>query len=196
MKIKNKLPEPLESMLRFIEMLLITLLTVCLVFTYLLRIVEVSGDSMSTTLETGEKVIMTSFCKNPKQGDIVVFYAADAVTLDDEGELVVSAGIRRNLMKRVIAAEGQTVNFDFSAGKVYVDGKELNESYISGLTHSDQGAFTGKYPITVPEGYVFVMGDNRRASIDSRAKELGFVPTEDIIGKVIFRLSPFGFIDD
>lgn len=196
MKIKNKLPEPLEAILRFIETLMITLLAVCLVFTYLLRIVEVSGDSMSATLETGEKVIMTSFCNHPKQGDIVVFYASGAVTLDDKDELVVSAGLRRNLMKRVIAAEGQTVDFDFAAGKVYVDGKELDEPYISGLTHSDQGAFTGKYPITVPEGYVFVMGDNRRASIDSRARELGFVPVEDIIGKVVFRLSPFGFIDD
>lgn len=175
-------------------MLLITLLAVCLVFTYLMRIAEVSGDSMSATLESGDKVIMTSFCNKPKQGDIVVFYASGAVTLDDGGGLVISAGLRRSLMKRVIAAEGQTVDFDFERGIVYVDGRELNEPYISGLTHSDQGAFTGKYPIKVPEGYVFVMGDNRRASIDSRAKEIGFVPVDDIIGKVIFRLSPFGLI--
>lgn len=196
MKIKNKLPAPLETIFGFIEMLLITLLAVCLVFTYLLRIVEVSGDSMSSTLETGDKVIITNLCKHPKQGDIIVFYASGAVTLDDDSEIVVSAGIRQNLMKRVIAAEGQTVDFDFAAGKVYVDGKELDEPYASGLTHSDQGAFTGKYPVTVPDGYVFVMGDNRRASIDSRASELGFVPVDDIIGRVIFKISPFGFIDD
>lgn len=177
-------------------MLFITLLIVSLVFTYLLRIVEVSGDSMSSTLESGDKVIMTSGCNRPKQGDIIVFYASGAVTLDDNSKIVVSAGIRQNLMKRVIAAEGQTVNFDFASGKVYVDGRELDEPYISGLTHSDQGAFTGKYPVTVPEGYVFVMGDNRRASIDSRASELGFVPVDDIIGRVVFRISPFGLIDD
>lgn len=180
----------------FIEMLFITLLIVSLVFTYLLRIVEVSGDSMSSTLESGDKVIMTSGCRRPKQGDIIVFYASGAVTLDDDSEIVVSAGIRQNLMKRVIAAEGQTVDFDFAAGKVYVDDRELDEPYISGLTHSDQGAFTGKYPVTVPEGYVFVMGDNRRASIDSRASELGFVPVDDIIGRVVFRISPFGVIED
>lgn len=191
----HKLPKPLEAVFGFIELLFSTLLAVSLVFTYLLRIVEVSGDSMSDTLETGDKVIMTAFCNNPKQGDIVVFYASDAVTLDENGGLVFSAGIRQNLMKRVIAAEGQTVDFDFSAGKVFVDGKVLDEPYISGLTHSDQGAFTGKYPVTVPEGYVFVMGDNRRASIDSRAKELGFVAADDIIGKVVFGISPFGKID-
>ncbi len=194
MKRKESLPKPLEALCGFIEMLLITLLAVCLIFTYLLRIAEVSGDSMSATLESGDKVVMTSFCNNPKQGDIVVFYASGAVTFDDDGGLVISAGLRRSLMKRVIAAEGQTVDFDFERGIVYVDGRELNEPYISGLTHSDQGAFTGKYPVKVPEGYVFVMGDNRRASIDSRAKELGFVPVDDIIGKVIFRLSPFAIV--
>lgn len=196
MKRKNKFPGVLAAVSGFIEMLFITLLVVSLVFTYLLRIVEVSGDSMSSTLESGDKVIMTSRCRHPKQGDIIVFYASRAVILDDNSEIVVSAGIRQNLMKRVIAAEGQTVDFDFAAGRVYVDGRELDEPYISGLTHSDQGAFTGKYPVTVPDGYVFVMGDNRRASIDSRASELGFVPIDDIIGRVVFSISPFGFIDD
>lgn len=190
-KIISDLPEKLAGLL---EMAFISLLAVSLVFTYLLRIAEVSGDSMSTTLESGNKVIITSFCRHPKQGDIVVFHASGAVTLDENNDLVESAGLNRNLMKRVIAAGGQTVDFDFDAGKVYVDGKELNEPYISGLTHSDQGAFTGKYPVTVPEGYVFVMGDNRRASIDSRASELGFVPVDDIIGRVIFKISPFGAI--
>lgn len=195
MKIKKILPGLAEELAGVLEMMLMSLLAVSLVFTYLLRVTEVSGDSMSETLRSGEKVIITSFCRHPKQRDIVVFYASAAVTLDDNGDLQESAGLRRNLMKRVIAVAGQTVDFDFAAGKVYVDGRELDEPYITGLTHSDQGAFTGKYPITVPEGYVFVMGDNRRASIDSRASELGFVAVDDIIGKVIFRISPFGSID-
>lgn len=195
MKNKKILPGLAEQLAGVLEMMLISLLAVSLVFTYLLRITEVSGDSMSDTLQSGEKVIITSFCRNPKQRDIVVFYASAAVTFDENGDLQESAGLRRNLMKRVIAVAGQTVDFDFAAGKVYVDGKELDEPYITGLTHSDQGAFTGKYPVTVPEGYVFVMGDNRRASVDSRASELGFVAVDDIIGRVIFRISPFGFID-
>lgn len=195
MKNKKILPGLAEKLAGFLETMLISLLAVSLVFTYLLRITEVSGDSMSETLQSGEKVIITSFCRHPKQRDIVVFYASAAVTFDENGDLQESAGLRRNLMKRVIAVAGQTVDFDFAAGKVYVDGNELDEPYITGLTHSDQGAFTGKYPVTVPEGYVFVMGDNRRASVDSRASELGFVAVDDIVGRVIFRISPFGFID-
>ena len=153
---------------------------------------------MSKTLESGDRVVITNFSAKPKQGDIVVFYAADSVILDDENNLVINPGVRRNLVKRVIAAEGQTVDFDFEKGIVYVDGKILSEDYISGLTHSDSGAFTGKYPVTVPPGYVFVMGDNRRNSIDSRSYEIGFVAVDSIIGKVIFRLTPFdsfGFLE-
>jgi signal peptidase I len=198
MKDRNRLPKPIEAVFGFVETLFITLLIVSLIFTYIFRITSVTGDSMSKTLESGDRVVITNFSAKPKQGDIVVFYAADSVILDDENNLVINPGVRRNLVKRVIAAEGQTVDFDFEKGIVYVDGKILSEDYISGLTHSDSGAFTGKYPVTVPPGYVFVMGDNRRNSIDSRSYEIGFVAVDSIIGKVIFRLTPFdsfGFLE-
>ena len=73
----------------------------------------------------------------------------------------------------------------------------LDESYITGLTHMDEGAFTGQYPVTVPKGYVFVLGDNRQVSKDSRSSELGFVAVKNITGKVLMRISPletFGFV--
>jgi len=86
------------------------------------------------------------------------------------------------------------VDFDFERGIVYVGGKEYHEDYISGLTHTDEGAFIGHYPVTVPEGYVYVMGDNRRNSRDSRSAELGYVAVDNIIGKVLFRVAPSGSI--
>jgi len=153
---------------------------------------------MLDTLGEGDRVVMTAWYSTPKQGDIVVIDAQHAVTMDDSGELTVSEGIDRYIVKRIIATAGQKIDFNFSKGIVYVDGKVLDEPYISGLTHLDEGAFTGHYPLTIPEGYVFVMGDNRRDSQDSRSYRIGLVPVDDIKGKILMRVYPFrkfGLID-
>lgn len=186
-----------REIISFIELIIITLFLMTMIFTYVLRIATVNGDSMKNTLISGDRLITTAFCNSPEQGDIVIIYAGDAVTLDENRNLEINKGLRKTLVKRVIAVEGQTVDIDFERGSVYVDSVMLDESYITGLTHMDEGAFTGQYPVTVPKGYVFVLGDNRQVSKDSRSSELGFVAVKNITGKVLMRISPletFGFV--
>ena len=184
-----------EMIFGTIEMMFMSMLVVCLIFTYFLHITRVSGVSMENTLSDGDTVIMTAFRGSVSDGDIVVINADEAVTYNYNNELVSDRGMDRYVVKRVIATEGQTVDIDFAAGAVYVDGKQLHEPYISSYTHLDEGGFTGRYPLTVPEGYVFVLGDNRRNSLDSRSDKLGFVKEEKIIGEIFFSVSPFGVIE-
>lgn len=178
-------------MLGFIEQLLATLFVMSLIFTYCLRIVDIQGESMENTLRHEDRVIIGLLYNKPKAGDIVVIKPDEAVTLSDEGVPEFSEGIHKTIIKRVIACEGQTVDIDFDKGIVYVDGERLKENYVTlGMTHIDEGAFTGQYPVTVPNGYVFVMGDNRPVSMDSRSDKIGFVSEESITGRVLIRISP------
>lgn len=187
-----------DEFIKLFEMLIITFFMAVLIFTYIFHIATVKGDSMQNTLISGDKLITTAYYGSLEQGDIVIIYAGDAVTLDENGNPEIKKGLRKSLVKRVIAVGGQTIDIDFERGAVYVDGVMLDENYITGLTHMDEGAFTGQYPVEVPEGYVFVMGDNRQVSKDSRSSEIGFVAVGNITGKVLLRFSPrerFGFVE-
>lgn len=180
-----------RSVWELLEQLIITLFVVALIFTYIIKNVSVVGDSMRNSLMDGDKVIINMLDKEFQRGEIIVAFPEKAVTLNDKGGLSFAEGPDKVIIKRVIAAEGQTVDIDFATGAVEVDGERLYENYLElGLTHYDGGAFTDKYPITVPEGYVFVMGDNRSVSLDSRDEKIGFVAEKDIMGTVVLRYYP------
>ena len=149
-------------------------LVVCvLLFNRYTYSVDVVGNSMYPTLENGDKVIVSNLFYEPEQGDIIVFRK-------DEYR-------PEPLVKRVIAVGGQTVDIDFDLGIVYVDGEALDEPYIAELT-TDPIDFAG--PVEVPEGSVFVMGDNRNYSTDSRYSQIGCVDVRSIMGKVYYTVFP------
>ena len=163
----------------WIQSILAALIVCVLVFVFGVRMVNVDGSSMFPTLEDGDRVIISNLFYTPKQGDIVV--------------LRKESFMYEPIVKRVIAVEGQMVDIDFDKGVVYVDGEALEEPYIAEPTYA-QLDFTG--PITVPEGCVFVMGDNRNGSTDSRYSGLGCVDTRLIQGRVyvtVFPLKNFGW---
>lgn len=140
------------------------------------HVVTVYGASMDSTLQSGEKIVVTNFCYTPQCGDIVVINENDS--------------LNKNIIKRVIAVEGQSIKLDYENDKIYVDGKELYEPYLKCSTFGGQRA-NYEIPSVVPEGKVFVLGDNRGISLDSRDSSVGFVDVKDIFGKAQFTVFPF-----
>ena len=157
------------------QALVCSVLAVVLLFTFVIRLIGVDGHSMVPTLQDGDRLlVLNAMLDNDYEyGDIVV--------------LRKDTFLEEPIVKRVIATEGQTVDIDFTAGAVYVDGQLLEEDYIRQPTYLEEGL---EFPVTVPEGCVFVMGDNRNDSDDSRDPELGPVDTRQILGRAVFLLFP------
>ena len=175
-----------SDILEIIETMLTTLLLVVLLFSYVTRPVTVDGSSMEPTLHDQDRLVMFRLLYSPKQGDIVVVYNSEGHVFNSSNEVVNSGyGLNENIIKRVIATGGQTVDLRLDEGLVYVDGEPLDEPYVKEAVRSNAGAFS--YPITIPEGYIFVMGDNRNHSTDSRSNFVGLVAEEDVLGKAYFR---------
>ena len=176
---KQRKEEPMslqQSLMLYLHDMIYMLAAVMIVFLLLFRIVIVSGSSMYSTLWNGDWLLVTSsiFYKDPQAGDIIV---ASKDSFND-GEPII---------KRVIAIEGQTVDIDFGAGIVYVDGVPLEEDYTYTPTNVQEGII---FPITIADGCIFVMGDNRNGSKDSRHPDIGMIDTREILGKAVFLVFP------
>ena len=151
------------------------MLAVVILFTFVIRLIGVDGHSMVPTLQDRDRLLVLNsmLYHDYRQGDIVVLRKE---TFLDEP-----------IVKRVIATEGQTVDIDFSTGDVRVDGEVLEEDYINERTYLEEGT---EFPLTVPKGSIFVMGDNRNHSSDSRDSRLGTVDARYVIGKAVFLAFP------
>lgn len=165
-----------KSMMAYLHDLLYMLMAILLAFLLMFRVIVVSGSSMFSTLWDGDYLLLLSntFYQDPQPGDIVVISKKSF----DNGAPIV---------KRVIATEGQTVDIDFDTGTVYVDGTALQEDYIHNLTQLSEGVI---FPLTVADGCIFVLGDNRAVSRDSRDPQIGQIDTREVLGKALLLMLP------
>lgn len=168
----------LEEFADIVDSILSSVFVVLVFFTFIFSIARVEGRSMLETLKPDDRLIVSQLFYTPKDGDIVIINSEE---------------LEKKIVKRVIATEGQTL--ELNEGKVYVDGKELEEGYLSETNAGKTWTFTSRddlisegKKITIPEGKLFVMGDNRIESKDSRL--IGFIDNDEVVGKVIFRLYP------
>lgn len=187
--------DPIGSLVEYAEILVFSVAAVLLLFTLVVRLCQVDGSSMRNTLYNGEMLITTSLGE-PQQGDIIVFHMTDEENLNSP--------FNEALVKRVIATGGQTVRIDYKTATVSVDGQVLEEPYVALIDGNgtdigymqllpayDFDRTTGIFETVVPEGCLFVMGDNRNNSADSRSLAVGFVDERRVLGRVLLRLSPF-----
>ncbi|MEG1834882.1 MAG: signal peptidase I [Oscillospiraceae bacterium] len=168
-------PKSWRFIYEWLDSLVFALITILVIFTFAFRVVGVSGESMVPTLQDGDWLAVKSINTQIKQGDIVVVTQPNS--------------LNEPIIKRVIALAGDEVNINFAEGTVSVNGVVLNEPYINEPTAR---SYDKAFPITVPDNSVFVMGDNRNRSIDSRSSIIGFIDQRYILGVAEVRFFPIG----
>ncbi len=174
----------LSSILDILEMFVFAMCAVILILTSVFRLCTVSGASMENTFFAEEKLIISDFFYTPKRADIIVFHQTGKDARD----------LNEPLVKRIIATEGETVSIQYASDQMIVTVTDINGNVFE--LQEDYAKYEGMPPyaaqtVTVPENHVFVMGDNRYNSKDSRHPQVDFVDERRILGKVVFRLTPF-----
>ncbi|MEE1198798.1 MAG: signal peptidase I [Acutalibacteraceae bacterium] len=168
----------------WLEILVTAIVLLVVLFTFIFKVVTIDGPSMENTLHNGERIVISNIGADAKSGDIVVISR-------NQNNIVSDTDAAAPIIKRVIATEGQIVDIDFETGVVYVDGVALDESYVKTPTNVK---FDINFPVSVPEDCVFVLGDNRNNSTDSRSSLIGdhgMIDKRYILGKVVLRVLPF-----
>lgn len=167
--------QAVASVFDWLSSLLTALICVLLVMSFFFRVIKVDGTSMEPTLINTDKVIITELFYTPRNGDVVVI---------SHGEEYAEP-----LVKRVIAIPGQEIRIDFENNAVYIDGEKLDEPYIQGTTiRGDKSS--DEINGIIPEGKIFVMGDNRTVSLDSRYKRVDLIDVSSVIGKAQLDVIP------
>ncbi len=169
-----------KETVEWLSTLVTSILVVVLLFTFFFRMVGISGSSMENTLQNNDRIIIRSAFYEPKAGDIVVI-SRDYIKEEDGTS-------PEPIIKRIIATEGQEVFLDFENNQVFVDGVVLSEPYVKGILN--EGRIPIQNPHVVKEGCVFVLGDHRTVSKDSRTAEVGDVDARYILGKAMVQIFP------
>lgn len=164
-----------SAVYEFADILVSALLVIFVIFAFLFRLVGVEGTSMLPTLQANDRLLVSSSRYVPQYKDIVIVTQPNV--------------FNEPIVKRVIATGGQKVDIDFEKGIVYVDDQPLDEPYVNAPTLTKEGV---EFPVEVPEGHLFVMGDNRNGSTDSRSPMIGFIDERYVLGKVEGRITPLG----
>jgi signal peptidase I len=174
---KERAIKAAKDIFEIIEMFTVCASVIMILFSFFVHPTVVEGESMENTLLGGDYLLVSDIAYTPQAGDIVVVH---------------NVGLRhynKPIVKRVIATAGQTVDIDFSTWTLTVDGVVIDEPYIK-LTTDQQLTSDWTYPMQIPEGYIFVMGDNRNHSADSRCRDIGLIDERCVVGKAFVRVFP------